>query len=742
MTPPPAPPSANARPAQAPGWAHGLWPWVGFAVLLVVAPLAWRSGLGHTLLSQMGIAVLACLSFNLLYGQGGMLSFGHAVYTGMGSFLAIHTLNRAVDWGLPISLVPLAGGLGAAALAVVLGWVTTRRAGTPLAMISLGVGELVWAVALMFPQVFGGAAGVSGNRVGGAAPWGFTLGPQVQMYALIAVYTLAGTALLWAFTRTPLGRALNAVRDHPERVAFLGFDPHRVRHLAFVVSGFFAGVAGGLAALQLETVSAEVLSAQRSGAYLVFTVLGGSALFVGPMLGGVLMVLAFAVLSTVTQAWLLVLGVAFLAVVLGAPGGLAGWVATWPARLARSLCDWRAGGAPRTAAVRRWARGTGRLLALGVAGFGALLALELLYLRLLQAGLSTEARWLGWTLRATQPQPWLVAAALLAAGALAHRALRAVPPDSSAPPVPADGALLRPLLRPPGFEKTIANNPINTCDNAQKSIKNDAQPLAMPTVAGVPPLRQPPPAPVVLAVDGVGHRFGATVVLDGVSLQLHAGERVALIGPNGAGKSTLFDVLSGRLRPTCGRVRLHGRDLLGQPPHCIHRLGVSRSFQVGAVFARLTVAQHLQCAALGAVAQRHSPWCRLSGLQGVQRRTEDLLHALGLAHCRDRLATELTHAQQRLLELGLAVASDAPVLLLDEPTAGLSRSETAHAVALIRQLTEGKTLLMVEHDMDVVFGLADRVAVLEQGRLLAVDRPQAVRDNPQVQAAYLGQLSC
>jgi branched-chain amino acid transport system permease protein len=192
---------------------------------------------------------------------------------------------------------PLAAGLG-----------VPPAAATPFAMITFGLGELVWATALMFPAFFGGEAGISGNRVTGGRALGVSFGPQIQMYYLIAAYTFVCTALMFAFTLTPLGRVLNAVRDNPLRAAFLGFNPHVVRYLAFVIAAFFAGVSGGLAALNFEIVTTEVLSAHRSGAYLLFTLLGGTGFFFGPMIGAVLMVLAFVVLSAYTQAWLVVSG--------------------------------------------------------------------------------------------------------------------------------------------------------------------------------------------------------------------------------------------------------------------------------------------------------------------------------------------------------------------------------------------------------------------------------------------------
>ena len=281
--------------------------WTLFALILGVAPLVFTNSLSHTILSQMGIGIIVCLSYNILLGQGGMLSFGHAVYSGMGSFLAIHTLNNISSGNLPlpVSLIPIVGGVASMLVAVLLGWITTKKSGTTFAMITLGVGELIWAMSLMFPEFFGGEGGVSGNRVTGSKAFGVTYGPQIQLYYLIALYTVVCTALMFAFTRTPLGRMLNAVRDNPERVEFVGYDTQKIRYFAFIVAAFFAGISGGLAALNFEIVTSEVVSGYRSGAYLLFTFLGGATFFFGPIIGAILMVLAFVLLSEFTKAWLL-----------------------------------------------------------------------------------------------------------------------------------------------------------------------------------------------------------------------------------------------------------------------------------------------------------------------------------------------------------------------------------------------------------------------------------------------------
>ncbi len=232
--------------------------------------------------------------------------------------------------------------------------------------------------------------------------------------------------------------------------------------------------------------------------------------------------------------------------------------------------------------------------------------------------------------------------------------------------------------------------------------------------------------------------YGKTEVLRGANLALKPGERVALIGPNGAGKSTLFDLVSGRSAASAGEVLLHGRRIDGLQPFEIHRLGLARSFQVSQLFHRLSVFENLRCAVLWSLGYRYAFWRFLDRLDDANDRADALLTQLQLHRRRDVPAMNLSYAEQRALEIGITVAGGARVLLLDEPTAGMSRSETARFVDLIRELTVGKTLLTVEHDMGVVFGLADKVAVLVNGQVIAFDTPEQVRADPRVQAAYLG----
>ena len=379
--------------------------WVVFAALMLVAPKVFNSGLSVTMLSQMGIAIVACLSYNMLLGQGGMLSFGHAVYTGLGAFVSIHALNMYAGSGvLPVSLVPVVGGLAGMAFAALFGYVTTRKSGTTFAMITLGMAELVFAMSLMVPEFFGGEGGVSGNRMAGPSTWGITFGPATQVYYLIAVYTLVCVVLMYAFTQTPLGRLLNAVRDNPERVEFIGYNPQRVRYTAFIIAGFFAGISGGLGALNFEIVNAEVVGAARSGGYLLFTFLGGATFFFGPIIGAVLMVLAFVLLSEFTQAWLLYLGLVFMVMVMYAPGGIASLI----------MLNVR---------VAHYGKLRALLPSYGVMAAAALTPLlavaalvEMVYHRQLNASMGSQVSFLGLGLDTASVRSWLAVGTVLIVG--------------------------------------------------------------------------------------------------------------------------------------------------------------------------------------------------------------------------------------------------------------------------------------------------------------------------------------
>jgi branched-chain amino acid transport system ATP-binding protein len=242
-----------------------------------------------------------------------------------------------------------------------------------------------------------------------------------------------------------------------------------------------------------------------------------------------------------------------------------------------------------------------------------------------------------------------------------------------------------------------------------------------------------------LEIRDLKKNFGPAEIIRGVNLTVPAGERHAVIGPNGAGKSTLFNLMSGLIVPTSGSVSLNGAVISGLQPYEINRRGLSRSFQVTNIFPRMTVFENVRCGVLWSAKQKYSFWRSVAGVTGVRERTEDVLSEIGLADRRNVLAGVLTYAEQRALEIGITVAGGANVILLDEPTAGMSRHETDRAVGLIRKISEGRTLMIVEHDMGVVFGLADRISVLVYGEIIATGPPAEIRASAKVKEAYLGE---
>jgi branched-chain amino acid transport system ATP-binding protein len=241
-----------------------------------------------------------------------------------------------------------------------------------------------------------------------------------------------------------------------------------------------------------------------------------------------------------------------------------------------------------------------------------------------------------------------------------------------------------------------------------------------------------------LQLHDVRKSFGRTSIINGVNLAIETGERHAIIGPNGAGKSTLFNLVSGRFQVSSGRIELHGEPISGLEPEFINRKGLSRSFQVTNIFPRLSVYENIRCAVLWSLGYKYSFWHRVGALRDVRERADEIVERIGMTKRRDRAAGVLTYAEQRALEIGVTIAGGANVILLDEPTAGMSRSETDDAVELIRKVTEGRTLVMVEHDMSVVFNLADRISVLVYGEVIATGKPEEIRASKAVQEAYLG----
>lgn len=396
----------------------GRWVIWGFtALVFIAAPQAFDSGFARALLAQMGIMIVFALSYNMLLGQTGLLSFGHAVYSGLGAYFAIHALALIGNGALvfPVSLLPLVGGAGGLLFGVVFGYLTTKRAGTTFAMISLGIGEMVFAASLMFPGFFGGEAGISGNRTAGGPLFGIaglTFGPDIQVYYLIAAWTFACMIAMYALTQTPLGRIANAVRDNPERAEFIGYDAQRVRWIMLMLSAFFAGVSGGLSAINLESVGSGAVHAVVSGGVLLAAFIGGVLFFFGPILGSVVFVFFAFALSEYTPAWHLYLGVFFVLLVMFAPGGLS-------SLLLLNLRVARFGKFGRLRDPYVGVLGSGLALAAGVA-----LLIEMTYHLTLGIGTGSAVKVFGFPFDTARSESWLFAVALVGGSAVAFEYMR------------------------------------------------------------------------------------------------------------------------------------------------------------------------------------------------------------------------------------------------------------------------------------------------------------------------------
>jgi branched-chain amino acid transport system permease protein len=406
-----------ATRAAAPTWSwlaaarrRGLW--LVTALLFLGLPLVFRSGTALTMMSLMGIMIVFALSYNMLLGQTGLLSFGHAVYYGLGAFFVVHAMNAIIRARLPIPLpaIPLIGGAAGLAFAAIFGSVSTRRGGTAFAMISLGLAELVESSSLILRGFFGGEEGITTNRTRLFRFFDWNFGPQIQVYYLIAAWCLISMISIYALTRTPFGRMCNAVRENPERIEFIGCSRTMVRFIAFCLAGFFAGIAGGLAAINFEIVNASYVGLQQSGIVLLAAYIGGIGHFIGPVLGAILVTYLQIMLSDVTEIWQLYFGLMFIAVVMFAPGGLAGLLMIHvPLVRARVLHPLMLPYASLLAAS-------------SIAVAGGIVIVELAHRLTVKATEGAVMQLFGISLDAESAWPWLVAAALVAGGGLLTRA--------------------------------------------------------------------------------------------------------------------------------------------------------------------------------------------------------------------------------------------------------------------------------------------------------------------------------
>jgi len=385
--------------------------WVATAALLIALPYIFDSGLSRTTMSLMGIMIVFALSYNMLLGQTGLLSFGHAVYYGLGAFLVVHAMNTVVHAALPIPLVlmPLVGAFAGLVFGVIFGAVSTRTAGTAFAMISLGLGELVGSSALILRSFFGGEEGITTNRTKLFHLLNWSFGPQIQVYYLIAAWCFICMVAMYALTRTPFGRICNAVRDNPERAQFVGYSTQAVRFIAFCLSGLFAGIAGALAAINFEIANSAYISGGQSGLVLVAAYIGGVGNFIGPVLGAILVTYLQLMLSDITEIWQLYFGLLFIGMVMFAPTGIAGLLMMhaplWEARVVHKVIP-------------------AYLLALLpalVTLIGLSLIIEMTFRLTVKAADGSAMSFLHAPVDAAKPFPWLLAAVLLLGGFWAFR---------------------------------------------------------------------------------------------------------------------------------------------------------------------------------------------------------------------------------------------------------------------------------------------------------------------------------
>ncbi len=394
--------------------AGRLGPWIALAVVLVMLPQAFSSGFALTMMSQMGLLVIFALAYNMLLGQGGMLSFGHAIYFGLAGYFTVHYLNLIYEEQvpyIPVTLVPLLGGLVGLFFGVLIGYVSTRRAGTTFAMISLGFGEMVTALTLVLVAIFNGEDGIQTDRVVGEELFGVTYGPSIEVYYLIAGWCFVCVVAMYLLTRTPFGRISNAVRDNPERIEFVGYSSQRIRWLAFSLSSFFAGIAGALHAVNIEHVGFEQVSILQSGLVLFMVYIGGAGNFAGPIIGAVLLYFLQSTLTDVTEAWVLYLGVLFVAVIMFFPGGLAGLIAMHQP-------IWTAGARLLAPLALPYAMFVAALV-MSVLGFIGLI--EMLYFRSSRLSTETELIVFGFEVDPFGVPAWIVFIAIAGAGIAAVR---------------------------------------------------------------------------------------------------------------------------------------------------------------------------------------------------------------------------------------------------------------------------------------------------------------------------------
>ena len=577
---------------------------IALAAAILLPWLMGLVGLTTTSATEVVIFALACMGLNLLAGYTGLVSFGHGAWFGFGAYAA-----ALVALALPgeAFVLPLIASVAlTAAIATGFGWLMLRRRGVYFSLMTLALSALGFTIAFRWTSVTGGENGLGG--VERPTLMGIDLNDNLNFYILVALIALLAAGLMWRFVNSPLGHVLEAIRENETRATALGYDTHRYKLAAFVLSASVTSLAGVLLLYKNRLTSAEPMSIVFSGELLAMTVIGGMRGFLGPALGAVFYIIFREYLSIYTENWLLWFGLVFMGFVLFAREGLIGIGRQIAARLFPG---------PDTAA------------------------------------------------------------------AMSDRKIEALPlPEMLRAKGEAAGSVLK----------------------AQEMVKS----------------------------------FGAFRAVDGVSIDVRDRSLHALIGPNGAGKTTAFNLLSGMLSPDSGRVTLSGSEVAGMSADRIAGAGMGRSFQITSLFPDLTVAENVRLAIQAGDPARMNPWTPAKGIERINDKASQIIAWVGLAGMEEAKAGSLSYGGQRLLDLGLALANHPRVLLADEPLAGLSVAERERVGNLIKQVSADIPVLLVEHDIDRVFSLADHVTVMNEGKVLLDGTVDDARNSDAVREIYIG----